>query len=736
VLLDRLDCKFAEFDAALAEEPRTVDRARGDHLEMLARYARQLAVQFLEEVRAAGDAPERVLHLATELAAKAEERARRAWEQHFARAAADGRQMRRHHVACLRRLLEGSDKRSGGASHDPAAFWLRAKQDGETGFAGLADCLCHWAVDAAARRVLFPGRFQDGDGRDTVGKFGAVKRLLAETAADRYLIETLAPGLPPGDPESSPQERALLVRAVAAEALHRISCNVEHLAAVTGCADTAAPVQRCRLAPATAPPDAVLLLRRGERLLQGGPAESRRATRLPDESLLFEQITQRRAVHAELEELRGLQARLDKLLEEVRQAGPQPPPVAAETAEALARQEGALLAGKALLLRTHAWLEHGADSEIETALLRVWLERAAVTLGECEGTIRQLLTPESRADRPVVEPAAGPPLATSAEYLGTPDRYESGDYLALPVDLLRPRLVPEMVEPTRGMSIPKALATGRAGRILATANHMREEIGRSRAAAETADGTVAAAAAWRLERMGEACFAAESVAYETAGLLQQPRQYGLRLELAACRVFLGDMLHRVLSASAEIRVLDSGAETPPIVQQDSTPPGAGRSEILQRLLILKELVVRLAPRYTRRASAVRPQHHGREALELEALTAEFRRLAGKAVELFGDSLWQDTNVQAAGFLLADAAVWLWAADSSLGRLAWWGRRSFYEEEGDPCPAMARARRVLAWCGREARGRLRRFEDDLADLRCGYHAPEIRAAALLLRRCGR
>jgi hypothetical protein len=290
-----------------------------------------------------------------------------------------------------------------------------------------------------------------------------------------------------------------------------------------------------------------------------------------------------------------------------------------------------------------------------------------------------------------------------------------------------------MVETVSGTSAPDALTTGRAGRLLAIVNRMREAIERSRAPAETADGAVAAAVAWRLQRMQEACFAAEAVAYETAGLLQRPQTHSLRLELAACRVFLGEMLHRVLSASAEITFLGSQEDPPLVAKRDVHLSRIGRSGTLQRFLILKELTVKIAPRWAGHTAPARPQHLGREALELEALGAEFRRLVGKAVDMLGDGLWQDPNLQANCFFLADAAVWLKAADSSLGRLAWWGRRGLLDEDADPSPRLTLARYVFTWCGREVGCRLQRFEEDLADLHRGYYAPEIRAAALLLRR---
>ncbi len=47
-LIDRLDAKITEFDDALGEEPRTIDRARAEYLEMLARYAQQLVQRIVE----------------------------------------------------------------------------------------------------------------------------------------------------------------------------------------------------------------------------------------------------------------------------------------------------------------------------------------------------------------------------------------------------------------------------------------------------------------------------------------------------------------------------------------------------------------------------------------------------------------------------------------------------------------------------------------------------------------
>jgi hypothetical protein len=88
-------------------------------------------------------------------------------------------------------------------------------------------------------------------------------------------------------------------------------------------------------------------------------------------------------------------------------------------------------------------------------------------------------------------------------------------------------------------------------------------------------------------------------------------------------------------------------------------------------------------------------------------------------------------VQASCFALAEAAAWLKAADSTLGRMAWLSRLCEAEEREEPAARQDLGRRVLAHCHAEVRDRLFRFDEDLASLRRGYYAPHVRAAALLL-----
>ena len=155
--------------------------------------------------------------------------------------------------------------------------------------------------------------------------------------------------------------------------------------------------------------------------------------------MLFDEVAQRNALQAELDEVRNLRSRLRSALAE-RQRGNEP--VATEFCEALARQDGHLLAGKALLLRTHARLERGLPAETEIALVRVWMDYVAESLEKFDAVVRPAKHPVLR---PVVEPSAGPPVTRYADFLKAPGRYDSGDFLVNSLDLTQPRFVPEMV---------------------------------------------------------------------------------------------------------------------------------------------------------------------------------------------------------------------------------------------------------------------------------------------------
>jgi alkylation response protein AidB-like acyl-CoA dehydrogenase/flavin-dependent dehydrogenase/electron transfer flavoprotein alpha subunit/electron transfer flavoprotein alpha/beta subunit/ferredoxin-like protein FixX len=686
-LLTRLDGKLREYDAALTHEPRTIDRGRSEYLEMLARYAQQLAIRVVEvlNVSTLADSPylvvsavhRQLVDLAQAIVARCEDRGRRTWDQRFAWAAADGRQLRQHHLPGLQRLLGVVSKRLAGevSAADPTFCWLRAEQAGEqvtavssqwrarldavfpatawrdidrgealtseqdgvlrdllaqvpvvtpgdlagslhpplrkallaelgrrdpslayrvaghlwardvaclhplspaiaeaarrwatgqewacfvapnvmqtmqgawigedmyqpaigakalllllggrlmsvsmnskgitteplatlglrgaglcrlrldhfvipensvaadhnrvervwqvlsaadlTSIAfGMADRLTQRSVEHATTRVQFPGLFQDEEARDPIGKFGAVKKMVAGIAARRYLLETLNHTLTPLDFSSLSVERAGLVKALAAEALGAGLDSVTYAAGQvfggTGYSEDDILSKFYRDAAAwrfLGPANGEVYRQHGDHLLRTWQPDGRRLVSLPNEASLFDQLVQRKALQAELDEARVLRSRLRGLVNDWQDShkhsngtdrNAASAVAVAEMTEEIARQSATLLAAKALVLRTHARLEHGIDSELEVALLRVWLGDAATALEHFETAVHRACAPaKQEPQRPVVDPGRGPPITTYADYLVAAGPYDSGDFLLSAVDPLTPRFVPEIID--------------------------------------------------------------------------------------------------------------------------------------------------------------------------------------------------------------------------------------------------------------------------------------------------
>jgi alkylation response protein AidB-like acyl-CoA dehydrogenase/electron transfer flavoprotein alpha subunit len=1427
-LLDKLDNKLVEYDAALGEEPRTIDPARAEYLEMLARYAQQLANRVTEvlEEHAQGEHSDpatvafsrQALPLASALTAKAQERARRTWSQRYAWAAADGRQLRWHHVAGLRQIVAAIDPGDAAPAADPLRTWLLAESDtaamagtlsgwaarldaafgpgawrelengqrlsaeqeallldlvrqvpeldaanlpctlhppirktllaelgrrnpslayraashlwardlarlassadpwtrlaerilragawccfalaqairtpdgawkGEALFVpagsaktiilllpdqivllplaeasthrglqiepletlglrgiglarirlegfvvpesrtavdydrmrrvwgilssadltsiavGMAETLCQRAVAHATSRVQFPGLFHDEAARDTIGKFGAVKKMIAAMEARRLVLETLDHTLVPEDFSASSLEQASLVKALTAEALGTapgsLSYNAGQVFGGTGFSEDDILAKYYRDAAAwrfLGWPNAEIYHRHGQELLRNWRGDGQRLAGVREEVKFFEQVAQRKALLAELDEVRNARSRIRNVVtewlplkdratgrdtestagrvkawqgdgEEIRKAV-----ASGAISEALARQDGYLLASKALVLRTHARLEQGLPAELAVALLRVWLDEAASALDAFEHDVRLWFEALGRRDdRPVVEVSAGPPVTRYADYLAGPGAYDSGDFLTAPADLVQPRYVPEMLETDERLAIanrdirdavsrwfgapredglpyerhiesrhrpdgpdldfcrsqgwfrlliPKELGgegrskvdynlvvtnlhrladvaialtvqvstgigstpvtlartkdipraqkdvdaflnepalhqdvdqrlgdllkmiavqnakaleqgyqalqkrldeavlarpilrsachrfltawqeAGRAAKEMqldraraqldsaraawlpgcARVRELPEELARRRRAydqffqwissgqisafaltepgagsdtarvstrallrsvpveieadgvlrfipdggkepryvldarrlqfpnrvpcyrwstsaeaapihfdeydyetdnparmryydhggrrvhftdiahlceragrlwydyweltgakmwitngrmagimclyAKTDEGvtgfivdrhaeglivgkdeakmgqcgsptnelalqavrvpreqvigvegrgqvnalealnvgrgsigvlTVAPMAGliqasrawvsssyegipdwaqWRLQRMEENQFIAESITYEVIGRAEHPHTKSVRLESAMVKLLSTELLHQLIELAEEIHGL-AGQTQLHFVEKRKRDARVftiyeGTNEI-QRSLILKELGSEVAPR-CERSSGAAPQHVGKEALELETLKDGMRQRLLAARQVLGSSLWQNPNLQVNCFLLAEAATWLKAADSVLGRLAWLSRRALPDDNADPSPKGELARRAFARCSAEVACRLRRFDDELTHLRRGFYAPEVRAAELVFER---
>jgi electron transfer flavoprotein-quinone oxidoreductase len=708
-LLDQLEHKLEEFDRALDEEPRTIDRARAEYLETLARYAHQLAAELAERLHH-GTAST----LAAALLVKAEKRSRRTWDSRFAWAAADGRQLHDHHLAELRRLLGLTEPErpiadAAGAPKKESREWQTAS---ENPLLALANRLCQQVVTFATTRTFCPGRFRDERGRNAAGKFGVVKRRVARAAAHRFLVETLVHQESLSTLAAGGADLPSLARALIADLL-------------SGCSTDALPSEVFR--------------EHGERLLRDWRADGSLLARTEDAEL--SELIGRKVLEAEVDEVRRHAARLTKQANDwlTRRGRPTNPATQAEIAEALGRQDAHLLASQILLPQTHARLERGLDAETALPLLRVWLDEAATSLDGFAALVRRRLNPPGRRDhRPFVEPGNSPPPASWSDFLAVSDPYHSSDFLALPVDLLRPRLTPDVVPASLPLSRLEPSPANRAferfaARVSRFLVQIHESIEKSHAIISGKE-IIPDAVAWRLQQMEEDVFSAEALAFDVAGRLARAGTMVPRLEAVSARLILAKLAGRAKEMASEIQKLIQPADH---VGADLSPAREGSPATrelrmdLSRFFLLQGLVEVAAPRW--RAEPRRtPRHLGREALELEALKAGFRQSFDAAIAVFGRGLWQNPNLQGSVFPLAETAAWLLVADALLGRLAWVVRRAQASEDAEPAAlVMDLGRRALARCFAEIGDRLRRFGEELPSLRRGYYAAHVRAASLIL-----
>jgi alkylation response protein AidB-like acyl-CoA dehydrogenase/flavin-dependent dehydrogenase/ferredoxin-like protein FixX len=322
---------------------------------------------------------------------------------------------------------------------------------------GMANQLCRRAVAHAGSRVQFPGLFQDEESRDTIGKFGVVKKMLAEMATQRFLIETVDHALSPADFSVMSYTRAGLVKALAAECLGTmpgsLAYNAGQIFGGTGYSEDDILSKFYRDAGAwrvLGVPNVEILSRHGTKLLHGPVDEAQ--LHLPRETEFVDAINQRQALQAEFEETRNDRARWQELLLEWRENAARSQvdqqgyeSTVAYVREALSRLDGELMGVMAILLRTHARLELGQPSDLELAQSRVWLNHVSSTRDEIEARLRMLTDEGQRNDRPFVSPSVGPPVQSYADYLASPGQYDSGDFLIRPVDQAEPRLVPELI---------------------------------------------------------------------------------------------------------------------------------------------------------------------------------------------------------------------------------------------------------------------------------------------------
>ena len=222
--------------------------------------------------------------------------------------------------------------------------------------------------------------FQDEDGRDAIGKFGAVKRLVATVAARRYLIETMA---------ATPHEtHAGFVAALIADCL---GAMVRASGQVFEIDDSHDRLRR-------KPEQTWQAL--GTALLRDWRPDGSTLT-MPDAPELLAELEQRQALLSEHHEIERLRRQAAEVVNDWQSRRDE----STEVLENMARLEAYMYGASCLLLRTHTRMESGLDTEVEVGLLRVWLQETAAALDRLVNAVRIVLEPPGRIDeRPLVDP--------------------------------------------------------------------------------------------------------------------------------------------------------------------------------------------------------------------------------------------------------------------------------------------------------------------------------------------
>jgi flavin-dependent dehydrogenase len=628
-LLDELELRLWDFDLALDDGPALVGRPHNDFLEMLARYAQQLTYQIRASLSAnseiAGELRESIRHLADALVVLAEERTRHAWESRFAWAAANGRLIQQHYLTQLRRLL---------------AAPVSVKSVAERPQVLKLD----WIPSGATSR--------SEDAR--------VKHLLADIAAGLYVLKTIE------NAATAESVHAELLSMLVTDLRDRLAVQMQELETMP--ADKLSPYTR-KIGAATWQ----VYSQQGQSLLKD-LSRTRRLLDVPGDWSRMEQL---RVLRAEFEELADSERRLLALASDWCETDTLPEQD--DVSAGFGHQVTLLIASKLLLLQTFAHLEKGNDAQLAILLLRVWLDHSVTLLDEYTIIVRERLQPATgRGERPLVEPDSGPPLRTQAEYLTESMQYHSGDFLLFALDLLQPRLAPEMVgEKEIAVAGPDAAALVR--------------------------------------------------------ILKDTKQKRLRHHLPAHVQYLIETLTvetigRYAADSSELFDLEGSCTRLVLMGMDQSF-GALR----ERCVILRALAEVVIPRLLGGGVDTGVRHLHRDALALESLKADFRRRLEAVWQVFGESLGRDADVQASCFALAEVTAWLKAAESTLGRMAWISRLCQAEDREEPSSIQDLARHALKYCFAEIRDHLLRFDEDLASLRRGYYSPHVYAAAMLLRR---
>src|SRR5262249_26507229 len=138
----------------------------------------------------------------------------------------------------------------------------------------------------------------------------------------------------------------------------------------------------------------------------------------------------------------------------------------------------------------------------------------------------------------------------------------------------------------------EALNVGRAGLGISSMAQMDGLIEQSRTFARAAYRDLPDWVAWRLERMEQARFTAEALAWEVIGRFEHKQTKSVRMESAIAKMLITELLHRVIEFAEDIHGLAGQTQTHLVEKRKRDARVLniyeGTNEI-QRSLILKDL---------------------------------------------------------------------------------------------------------------------------------------------------
>lgn len=270
----------------------------------------------------------------------------------------------------------------------------------------------------------------------------------------------------------------------------------------------------------------------------------------------------------------------------------------------------------------------------------------------------------------------------------------------------------------------ETLNVGRAGLSMSSVSQMRSVLEMS--SARTTELGQPDWARWRLDRIAAETFTAEAVAFYVIGLFEHQATQSVRIESAAAKMLVGELLHSTIEWGEEL--FGRPGQTQEFLIEKRKRDARivnlyeGTNEI-QRFLIAKELATDVLARWRMPPERFREDPMSRT---LQELLAGLRERLQAGVERFGNGYWSNPNLQPLVFHLSEATAWLLAAQTVAGRYHWLAGRGETERLRIGAAAFARA-------AQEIRARFRWFDAEFALARTGRYPSVIRAADLLFDR---